>query len=161
MINAATTGCSTMLIYKMVYDGRSSMYFDIGEYGWAYLGLSAFLCLAGYDTWIYWQHRWLHTPWLYRHVHSVHHRVSDPTPFAAFAHHPVETLMGNVFFFLFIVYVPIHPLGLAAAGGAMFLIGLNGHSGYEFYPSGFTRHPLFQWINTSTHHNMHHRARRL
>jgi len=156
LVNACASGASMLVTYLLIREGHSAMYFGLAEYGWPYLGISALLCFLGYDTWIYWQHRWLHTPWLFRHVHSVHHHVEDPTPFAAFAHHPVETLMGNVYFVLFVVYVPIHPLALAAAGGVMFLIGLNAHSGYEFYPRGFTRHPLFQWINTSTHHNMHH-----
>jgi len=157
MSNAACTGLAVLVSYSLIHSGRSSMYFGLADYGWFYLGFSVFLCIAGYDTWIYWQHRWLHTPWMFKHVHSVHHHVANPTPFAAFAHHPIETFMGNVYFLLFVWFVPIHPLALGAAGGIMFLIGLNAHSGYEFYPTGFTRHPLFQWINTSTHHNMHHR----
>jgi len=55
------------------------------------------------------------------------------------------------------VFVPIHPVALGLAGLYMFIIGINAHAGYEFYPRGFTRHWLLGWINTSTHHNMHHR----
>ena len=157
MLNTACSGVSTLLIYQLVHDHRTSMYFGMADYGWGYFGLSILLCIAGYDTWIYWQHRWLHTRWLFKHVHSIHHHVSNPTAFAAFAQHPVETFMGNVYFILFVVFVPIHPLALAAAGAYMFVIGIMAHAGYEFYPRGFTRHRLFGWLNTSTHHNMHHR----
>jgi sterol desaturase/sphingolipid hydroxylase (fatty acid hydroxylase superfamily) len=156
LLSAATTGLSTLLMYGLIRGGRSGVYLDAGEHGWAYLGGSVLLCVAGYDTWIYWQHRLLHTPWLFRHVHAAHHRVDNPTPFAAFSQHPIETLMGNAYFLLFVVLVPMHPLAIAASGGCMFFVSLIAHSGYEFYPRGFTRHPLFQWINTSTHHNMHH-----
>lgn len=157
LVNTAVSGFSTMLMYVCIHNGWSSMYFDATARGWLYFGLSILLCIVGYDTWIYWQHRWLHTPWLFRHVHSLHHRVANPTVFAAFAQHPGETLMGNVYFALFVLFVPIHPWAMAVAGAYMFFIGVLAHSGYEFYPSGFTRHPILGWINTSTHHNMHHR----
>jgi lathosterol oxidase len=156
LLNTLCTGVSTLFIYQLVRDGRTSMYFTIADYGWLYFGISILLCIAGYDTWIYWQHRLLHTRWLFRHVHSVHHRLANPTPFAAFAQHPVETFMGNVYFILFVVFVPLHPLAIAAAGLYMFVIGIIAHSGYELYPQGFTRHRVFGWHNTSTHHNMHH-----
>ena len=156
LLSAASTSLSTVLLYWLIRTDRSSVYTDTGLYGWPYLVFSVLLCIAGYDTWIYWQHRLLHTPWWFRHVHAALHRVRNPTPFAAFSQHPVETLMGNVYFVLFVVFVPMHPLAIAAAGGCMFMVSLVAHSGYEFYPRGFTRHPLFQWINTSTHHNMHH-----
>lgn len=157
LLNTACSGLATLLIYKLIHDGRSNMYFLVAESGWPYFAFSIFLCIAGYDTWIYWQHRWLHTSWLFRHVHAVHHRLANPTAFAAFAQHPIETFMGNLYFILFVAFVPIHPLALAAAGAYMFFIGVLAHSGYEFYPRGWTRHPLLQWINTPTHHNMHHR----
>jgi lathosterol oxidase len=157
MLNTACTGVATLFVYGLIHDGRTAMYFAVAEHGWAYFALSVLLCIAGYDTWIYWQHRWLHTPWLFRHVHSIHHRLANPTAFAAFAQHPIETFMGDLYFILFIVCVPIHPMAVAVAGVYMFGIGIIGHAGYEFYPRGFTRHWLLGWHNTSTHHNMHHR----
>jgi sterol desaturase/sphingolipid hydroxylase (fatty acid hydroxylase superfamily) len=157
LASAGCTGLSTMLIYGLIGAGRSSVYSDVAEHGWAYLVLSIGLCLVGYDTWIYWQHRVLHTRWLFRHVHALHHRVANPTAFGAFSQHPVETLMGNVYFILIVVVVPIHPLAIACTGAAMFGVALIAHCGYELFPRGFTRHPVFQWFNTSTHHNMHHR----
>jgi lathosterol oxidase len=156
LLSAAATGFATVIMYALIRDGHSSVYTAIGERGWLYLVGSVLACVTGYDTWVYWQHRLLHTPWLFRHVHAAHHRVENPSPFAAFSQHPVETLMGNVYFLLVVVCVPMHPLALAAAGGWMFAVSLIAHCGYEFYPRGFTRHPLLGWLTTSTHHNMHH-----
>ncbi len=156
-VNTACTGLSTVFLYALIRDGRTAMYFDVAHEGWAWWAASVLLCIVGYDTWIYWQHRALHTDWLFRHVHSVHHRLLNPTAFAAFAQHPVETFMGNVYFILFLTFVPTHPTALAAAGAYMFLFGVLAHSGYEFYPQGFTRHRLSGWLNTSTNHNLHHR----
>ncbi len=154
--STACTGVSTILMYGLVRDGHTPMYFAVDEYGWIYFVLSVLLFVLGVDAYTYWEHRLLHLPWAYRHIHRIHHQVSNPTPFATFAQHPVETFVTNAFFVLFVVFVPIHPLALAA--GNLFLVGhgLLAHSGYELYPARFTRHPLFQWMNTSTHHNMHH-----
>ena len=121
LANTACSGLATLLIYQLVHGGRTSMYFAIADYGWGYFVLSVALCLVGYDTWIYWQHRTMHTPWWFRHVHAIHHRVGNPTPFATFAQHPIETFLGNIYFILFVVYVPIHPLALGGAGLYMFV----------------------------------------
>jgi lathosterol oxidase len=159
LLNTACSGVSTVLTFQLVRTGHTSMYFNIADYGWLYFAVSVTLCIVGFDTWIYWQHRLLHTPWLFRHVHSVHHRLGNPTPFATFAQHPVETFMGNGYFVLFVVFVPSHVLALSAAGLFMFVYGIIGHLDYEFYPRGFTRHRLFGWLNTATYHNMHHSLR--
>jgi sterol desaturase/sphingolipid hydroxylase (fatty acid hydroxylase superfamily) len=156
MANTACTGLSAIVTYQLVERGHTSMYLGLDDRGWAYFALSVVLLLVGYDTWIYWQHRWLHTPWMFRHIHWVHHRVGNPTTFATFAQHPAETLMGNVFFVLFVICVPVHPIALAAAGAYMFFYGILGHLGYEFYPKWAPRHRFFGWFNTATYHNMHH-----
>ena len=160
MANTACTGLATILTYQLIREGRTSMYFGLGERGGLYLVLSAALAVLGYDTWNYWQHRLLHTPWWFRHVHWVHHRVGNPTAFATFAQHPVETFMGNAFFILFVVLVPIHPLALAAAGAYLFAYGTLCHLGYEFFPRWVPRHALFGLFNNATYHNIHHRTAR-
>ena len=38
----------------------------------------------------YWVHRLLHVPFLYRHVHSLHHRNVNVGPWSGFSMHPVE-----------------------------------------------------------------------
>ncbi len=157
MSNMCCTGFSTVLTYELTHNGYSNLYYGVLDHGVLWLALSAVLCVVGYDTWLYWEHRLLHTDWLFQHAHRVHHRVGNPTPLATFAHHPIETLMGNVYFVLFAVLVPVHPLALAAAGLYMFLFGIVGHLGYEFYPRWFSRTVLFKILNTATYHNIHHR----
>jgi Delta7-sterol 5-desaturase len=156
MSNAACTGISTLILYQLVRDGHTRMYFDAGAHGWLYFVATVVLGVVSYDAWFYWQHRLLHTEWLYRHAHAIHHRVTNPTPLATFTSHPIETFMGNVFFLLLPLVVPIHPLAMGLVGLYIFLFGILLHTGYEFFPAGFTRHPVLRWVNTSTHHNMHH-----
>ncbi len=45
------------------------------------------------DMLFYFSHRLLHTPWLYRHVHSWHHRISAPFALTSAIMHPVEWLL--------------------------------------------------------------------
>src|SRR5437870_10672185 len=119
MSNAVCTGASTLFLLRLVRDGHTRMYFDAMDRGWAYFALSVLLGVAGYDAWFYWQHRLLHTRWLFRQAHVIHHRVTNPTPFATFAHHPAETFLGNAFFILFLTAVPMHPAALALVGSAI------------------------------------------
>ena len=42
------------------------------------------------DFGIYWIHRGLHHPLVYKHLHKAHHKWIMPTPYAAIAFHPVD-----------------------------------------------------------------------
>jgi sterol desaturase/sphingolipid hydroxylase (fatty acid hydroxylase superfamily) len=52
-------------------------------------------CIA--ELFFYIIHRLLHTRFLYRHIHSVHHRWIHPIPLAASYCHPIEHLFLNLF----------------------------------------------------------------
>ncbi|KAG9138415.1 hypothetical protein Leryth_021068 [Lithospermum erythrorhizon] len=44
------------------------------------------------DFVFYWGHRFLHTKWLYKHVHSVHHEYATPFGLTSEYAHPAEIL---------------------------------------------------------------------
>ncbi|XP_057948481.1 sphinganine C4-monooxygenase 1-like [Malania oleifera] len=53
--------------------------------------LTAMLVL---DTWQYFMHRYMHhNKFLYRHIHSLHHRLVVPYAFGALYNHPLEGLL--------------------------------------------------------------------
>jgi len=156
VVNMIFMGVFTMFLVQLVHDGWSQMYFDIGARGWGYFAASVVGGILGYDTWIYWQHRLLHTPWFFRHSHAIHHRSVNPTALSIYAFHPLESFLGNVYYLLLVLFVPMHPMALNLVVLPFVAYGILGHWGYEFFPRGFTRHPIFGWISTSTHHNMHH-----
>jgi len=154
--NTLCTGLFTLLLYWVIDRGHSSMYFSVDEHGWGWLCASVLLGILGFDTWFYFLHRTLHTPWLFRHAHAIHHRMVNPTPFASFSHHPIETFSEDAYFLLLVMFVPLHPYAMALVGLHAFALAIMGHMGFEFFPDGFTRHWLLGLHNTSTHHNMHH-----
>ena len=74
-----------------------------------WLALFVLLIPPLHELHFYCVHRLIHTPWLYRHVHSVHHKATNPSPWSSLAMHPVEHLL----YFsgaLFHLILPSHPL---------------------------------------------------
>lgn len=48
------------------------------------------------DTWQYFMHRYMHqNKFLYKHIHSLHHRLIVPYSFGALYNHPVEGLLND------------------------------------------------------------------
>jgi len=63
--------------------------------------------VVAHDTWFYWTHRALHDRRWFRAVHGRHHASLHPTPWAAYAFHPVEALVQAIFLPLFLLLVPM------------------------------------------------------
>jgi len=47
------------------------------------------------ELFFYSSHRLLHTPWLYQHVHKIHHQFKAPTALASIYAHPFEAFFAN------------------------------------------------------------------
>ena len=78
----------------------------------------------------YWVHRLLHVPFLYNHVHSLHHRNVNVGPWSGLSMHPVEHLLYHSTLLIHFL-VPLSPIHL------VFGVIYNGpgaamtHTGYE------------------------------
>ena len=112
------------------------------------------------DAWFYWVHRLLHTRWLFRHVHRVHHRSVDVTPFTTYSFHPLEALLLSLWIVPWVFVVPTWVPVLAGVQLYGYLENLKSHLGYEFYPGWFARAFPTKWLTTSTYHNVHHTSPR-
>ena len=51
-------------------------------------------CIVVSEVLFYAGHRLLHVPWMYRHVHYVHHSFSAPIAIASIYAHPLEFVLG-------------------------------------------------------------------
>ena len=67
--------------------------------------------------------------------------------------------MMALFIPLFAMLFPINDLAIFIYLIFMILRNALGHSGYEVFPSGFSRSAL-GWNNTVTHHDLHHQVGR-
>ena len=143
-------------VFAMIITGHMEIYGRTAKYGWAWLVLSLPLMILWHDVYFYWTHRLLHTPWLFRRVHGVHHRSRNPSPWAAYAFHPIEAVINGLVTPLALMVVPLH-------GGVILLFSLHqilrnahGHAAVETMPGGFTRHWFWKHFTTTTHHHLHH-----
>jgi lathosterol oxidase len=93
---------------------------------------------------------------MFRHVHGVHHRSREPSPWAAYAMHPVEAMVNGG--------LPLAAFAVAAVQEyvlALFVLhqvvrNVHGHAAIESLPRGFVRHWLWGRFTTTTHHHLHH-----
>ena len=127
-----------------------------GSYGiWGDMALLAAIIVA-HDAYFYWVHRAMHHPRLFKHFHRAHHRSITPTPWAAYSFAIPEA-------FVMILFVPIWLFFVATPVWVMFLWinfqiirNAMGHAGFELHPRWWLSTPATRWINTTTHHDLHH-----
>ncbi|EIE27586.1 hypothetical protein COCSUDRAFT_11014, partial [Coccomyxa subellipsoidea C-169] len=124
-----------------------------------------------HDAWFYWTHRALHSRFLYKHVHHLHHKSVAPTAFTGYSFHVVEAaiVFANevLVCFLFPIHIGVHRIYHLFTT----VIHNGGHAGYEIAPFIPSMESLIfgvlSWVqpawnlrgglNTVRHHDMHHR----
>ncbi len=145
-----------LLIYNPVIGPHTTFYKDIHQYSmvWFYAAFPVMFFM--HDAYFYWMHRLMHHPKLFRFVHLIHHKSVNPSPWAAYAFHPVEAVLEAGIVAIFLFTIPIHKLHLGLFFLFMIIYNVYGHLGYELYPKGFSRSRIGRWINTSINHNQHH-----
>lgn len=124
--------------------------------GWAWFAVNIGLFLLAHDAWFYWTHRLLHRPALFRRFHRLHHRSNNPSPFAAYAFDAGEAMVNAAFYPAFLFLVPTSLECALAFVVVMMTLNAIGHCGHELYPAGRDGDPLFPFLTTVTHHDLHH-----
>jgi len=153
-------GLINALLYGYGIIAHTRLYTDVAQYGWTYFWLSIPLMILVHDAYFYWTHRLMHSRALFRAFHAVHHLSTNPTPWTAYAFHPLEATVQSLGVVLIICVMPSHPLAVLIFQTISTAINVYGHLGYELYPRNWSRHWLGRWINTSVAHNLHHKTAR-
>ena len=94
--------------FSKLYDDRADgpgLWYDV-------LQFPIFLFFT--DFCIYWIHRGLHHPLVYRRLHKPHHKWIMPTPFASHAFHPLDGFAQSVPYHLFPFLFPLRKLAYVA-----------------------------------------------
>ena len=120
-----------------------------------WVGVAQLVFFVVFDDFLfYWMHRTLHQGWLYKHIHSLHHRVV--TPCAATGHymHPVEYVLTASLMLVGPLLLGAHVVVLYAWVVIRQWEAAEGHSGFSFPWSPTNRLPLFDGPD---HHDFHHK----
>jgi len=143
-------GNPTVRPYTKIYD-------DISEHGWLYYFAVFPVMLIIHDTYFYWTHRIMHHKSIFKIFHLVHHQSTNPSPWAAYAFHPLEAIVENGIFIVFAFSFPLHKTNIPIFFLFSILYNVYGHLGWELYPKGFSKSIVGKWVNTSVCHNQHHK----
>jgi sterol desaturase/sphingolipid hydroxylase (fatty acid hydroxylase superfamily) len=146
----------SVLIFTTPLATYTQVYYNLSDKPLWWIPLSVVIMLIIHDTYFYWMHRTVHHPKLFKHIHLVHHKSTNPTPFASYSFHIFESILEGLIAPILLFTLPLHPLSLVIFSTISFLFNVYGHLGYEIMPKWFRKSFLFEILNTSTHHNIHH-----
>lgn len=135
----------------------TNVYYKISDYGMPYYYFTFIWMFFLHDTYFYWTHRMMHHPKIFKYVHLIHHKSNNPSPWTAYAFHPIEAVFEALIVTVIAFSIPTHQSAIAIY--MLFQISYNvyGHLGYEILPKNLNQHWLGKWFNTSVAHNMHHK----
>jgi sterol desaturase/sphingolipid hydroxylase (fatty acid hydroxylase superfamily) len=138
--------------------GYTQVYRDVSLFGWTWFWLSIPVMLAIHDFYFYWMHRLIHHQRLFERVHRTHHLSTNPSPWAAFAFHPLEAVLEAMIIVIIAIIMPVHIAALSIFALLSLVYNVYGHLGYEVMPRALAKSALGRLFNKSAYHNHHHRA---
>ncbi|MGR3811746.1 sterol desaturase family protein [Jiulongibacter sp. NS-SX5] len=132
------------------------LYLEIDKYGPWFIPVSLLIALVIHDTYFYWMHRLVHHPRLFKIVHLVHHKSTNPSPWTSYSFQFFESISEAMILPILVFILPMHPISLMLFSFSSFAINVYGHLGYEILPKWFRKSWLFEIVNSSVYHNLHH-----
>lgn len=139
----------TAPIFLAEIRGYSKLY-DTSEQGpGRWYGLVQFpFFIAFTDLFIYWIHRGLHHPLIYKRLHKPHHKWIMPTPFSSHAFHPVDGFAQSFPYHLFPFVFPLQKVAYVAL-----FVGVNIWTVLIHDGEYLTDNPV---VNGAACHSLHH-----
>lgn len=100
----------TCLLFVAELQGYSKLYDTPTEEngGYTFLAVSVVTFFLFTDCIIYWIHRYLHHPLIYKTLHKAHHTWKVPSPFASHAFHPVDGFLQSLPYHIYPFLFPLH-----------------------------------------------------
>ena len=128
--------------YGKLYDAPSDAPFAL----YNYIQFPFFICFT--DPLIYWIHRGLHHPKIYKTLHKPHHKWIMPTPYASHAFHPLDGFAQSVPYHLFPFFFPLQKYAYVGLFIFINIWTIFIHDG-EYVANSYI-------INGAACHTMHH-----
>lgn len=157
MSSMAIFATMAYLVVRVLKPVNNMIYGNYGTLSWWRHALSFIWMFFLHDAYFYWIHRLMHLPWLFRHVHLVHHTSTNPSPWTAYAFHPLEALLEAGIIPLIAFSFPVHIRDFSFFMLFQIIYNIYGHLGYELYSRFMLNSALGKWINTGLAHNQHHK----
>jgi Delta7-sterol 5-desaturase len=151
-----TISAITIVLTFYVGSKHNNVYHDINEHSIAYYLFTFVWMFFLHDTYFYWMHRAMHHPLLFKHVHLIHHKSTNPSPWTAYAFHPLEAISEAFILPLIAFTLPVHTSAVIFFFVFQISYNVYGHLGFEILPKGFHKTWIGRLVNTSTAHNIHH-----
>jgi sterol desaturase/sphingolipid hydroxylase (fatty acid hydroxylase superfamily) len=130
---------------------------DIGTtWGGGWLVASILIGIVAHDAYVYWVHRLMHRPAWFRRTHRRHHRSHNPSPFTAYSFDVNEALLMLGFAVVYPLIFPMHWEAMQWIMLHQIVRNTLLHSGYELRPARADGRPWFDFLTTTTHHDLHH-----
>lgn len=126
------------------------------SWGPAWFWASLALMIVAHDAYFYWAHRLMHHRRLFRVFHRRHHKSMNPSPFTAYSFDLGEAAVMASFVPLWMACVPTEWPVVGLFMLHQIVRNTLGHSGYELMPARADGRPMFDWLTTTTHHDLHH-----
>jgi len=139
----------TIPFFLLEIRGYSKLY--VGEETIASLLLSIVSFILFTDCLIYWIHRVLHTKYLYKTLHKVHHTWKVPSPFASHAFHPLDGFLQSVPYHIYVFLFPMNKYIYLGMFVFVNLWTISIHDGDYRVPRIFK-----ELVNGARHHTDHH-----
>lgn len=136
--------------------GLVEIYQPADRYGYVWLLGSLPVIIMLHDIYFYAIHRLLHRPWWFARVHRWHHRSVHPTPWTAYAFHPVEALLMAIFLPMVLLMLPLHSTVIGLFLLLMIIRNVIGHCAVEVAPRGLPGKVYAAFFATTLHHHQHH-----
>jgi lathosterol oxidase len=144
---------SGYLAWRIASDNPTQVYLA-DERGTAFGLMTTAAYFFGTDLGLYWMHRLMHRPILFRMIHRWHHRTLSPTAFTASAMHPFEFATYQAVAALPLFLFPIPAWGVVFTLLYHNVVALFDHSGVDFGR-------WFPWQPPPRFHDAHHAHFRL
>jgi sterol desaturase/sphingolipid hydroxylase (fatty acid hydroxylase superfamily) len=153
----STVGLATFALARIGYLPGPGV---ADRWGTAWAVASLILMILAHDAYFYWTHRAIHDPRLFRLFHLRHHRSQNPSPFSAYSFDITEASLQAAFVPIWLLLVPTQWPIVGFFMVHQIARNTIGHSGYEIFPARRDGRPMFDFLTTTTHHDLHHATAR-
>lgn len=150
-----TFGIYSLGIYLYVFliDMDTTQYYsNIEELGITYFILSILMMIFLHDAYFYWTHRLIHHKKVFKIIHHTHHKFRSPSPWAAFAFHPLEAIISMGIIPIIVFFIPWHHFALIIFLSFMTIYDVFIHLGFDVKLGFWQVSPIF--------HDKHHQVSR-